>query len=107
MTSNIELVLFSRRPVKVLTVEGGGKFLARLLAGDVRKIPEGGVERSVMMNATGGILGLPWVARTGGASYELVLASENADAQQAWVRQVSVAFEADVGCESLKGFYFV
>ncbi len=107
MTSNIELVLFSRRPVTVLTVEGGGKFLARLLAGDVRKIPEGGVERSVMMNATGGILGLPWVARTGGASYELVLASENADAQQAWVRQVSVAFEADVGCESLKGFYFV
>lgn len=107
MTNEIELVLFEKAPVTVLTVDGAGKFLARLLAGDVKKIPEGGVVRSVMMNATGGIIGVPWVARTGNTSYELILAADNADAEQAWVRQVSVAFDAEVGCESLAGFYFV
>ena len=83
MTNEIELVLFEKAPVTVLTVDGAGKFLARLLAGDVKKIPEGGVVRSVMMNATGGIIGVPWVARTGNTSYELILAADNADAEQA------------------------
>ncbi len=103
----INLVLFEKTPVTVLEVDGGGKFLARLLTNDVRKIPEGGVVRGVMMNATGGVIGTPWVARASQNAYELILASENADAQQAWVRQVSAAFDAEVKSEELSGFYFV
>ena len=103
----LDLVLFEKMPVTVLKIEGSGKFLARLLTSDVKKIPESGACRSVMMNATGGVIGAPWVARTARDSYELILASDAADAEQAWVRQVSVAFDAEVQSESLEGFYFV
>lgn len=103
----LDLVLFEKMPVTVLKIEGSGKFLARLLTSDVKKIPESGVCRSVMMNATGGVIGAPWVARTSQNAYELILASETADAEQAWARQVSVAFDAEVQSESLEGFYFV
>lgn len=103
----LEIVLFHEVPVTVLRIRGTGKFLARLLTSDVTKLPVGGVERSVMMNATGGIIGLPWVARTDNDAYELILWGEQADAQQAWVRQVSVAFDAEVESEVLSGVPFV
>lgn len=103
----LDLVIFNNIPVTILKVQGADKFLARLLTSDVTKLAVGGVERSVAMNATGGVLGTLWVARTALDSYELILAGEETDALQAWIRQVSVAFEADVGVESLGGFYFV
>lgn len=103
----LELVLFDKIPVTVLKVRGTGKFLARLLTSDVTKLPVGGIERSVMMNATGGIIGLPCVARVDNDAYELILWGDEADAQQAWVRQVSVAFDAEVECETLSGVPYV
>lgn len=103
----LEIVLFDQVPVTVLKVRGAGKFLARLLTSDVTKLPVGGIERSVMMNATGGIIGLPWVARTENDAYELILWGEEADAQQAWVRQVSVAFDAEIEAETLSGIPYV
>ena len=103
----LDLVIFNETPVTILKVQGADKFMARLLTSDVTKLPVGGVERSVAMNATGGVLGTPWVARTAQDAYEIILAGEETDALQAWIRQVSVAFEADVGVEVLSGFYFV
>ncbi len=104
---SLDLVIFETLPVTVLKVQGAGKFLARLLTSDVSKLPVGGIERSVAMNATGGVIGTPWVARTANDVYELILTGDGADALQAWVRQVGVAFEAEVVSESLTGFYFV
>lgn len=103
----LDLVIFNETPVTILKVQGADKFLARLLTSDVSKLPVGGVERSVALNATGGILGTPWVARTAPDAYEIILAGDETDALQAWIRQVSVAFEADVGVEAQTGFYFV
>ncbi len=103
----LDLVIFNETPVTILKVQGADKFMARLLTSDVTKLPVGGVERSVAMNATGGVLGTPWVARTAPDAYEIILAGEETDALQAWIRQVSVAFEADVGVEALSGLYFV
>ncbi len=103
----LDLVIFDNTPVTVLSVKGANKFLARLLTTDVSKLPVGGVERSVAMNATGGVLGTLWAARTDTDAYELILTGEDTDALQAWIRQVSVAFEAEVGVEQLEGFGFV
>lgn len=103
----LDLVLFNNIPVTILKMQGAGKFLARLLASDVAKLAVGGVERTVALNATGGVLGTLWAARTALDAYELILAGEETDALQAWIRQVSVAFDADVTVESLSGFYFV
>lgn len=103
----LDLVIFNNTPVTILKVQGADKFLARLLTSDVTKLAVGGVERSVAMNATGGVLGTLWVARTALDAYELILAGEETDALQAWIRQVSVAFEAEVGIEAMSGFYFV
>ena len=60
---DLDLVIFNDTPVTILKVQGAEKFLARLLTSDVTKLAVGGVERSVAMNATGGVLGTPWVAR--------------------------------------------
>ncbi len=103
----LELVLFEQTPVTVLKVNGAPRFLARLLTSDVTKLPVGGIERSVMMNATGGVIGLPWVARVDNDAYELILWGDESDAQQAWVRQVSVAFDAEIECETISGVPFV
>lgn len=103
----LDLVLFETMPVTVMKVAGAGKFLARLLTSDVTKLAVGGVERSCMMNATGGVIGLPRVARTEQDAYELILTGEDADAQQAWIRQVSVAFDAEIETETLTGAYYV
>lgn len=103
----LDLVIFNETPVTILKVQGADKFLARLLTSDVTKLAVGGVERSVAMNATGGVLGTPWVARRATDAYEIILAGDETDALQAWIRQVSVAFEAEVGVEALAGFYFV
>ena len=103
----LDLVIFNETPVTILKVQGAEKFLARLLTSDVTKLAVGGIERSVAMNATGGVLGTPWVARRATDTYEIILAGDETDALQAWIRQVSVAFEADVGVEALAGFYFV
>ena len=53
----LDLVIFNETPVTILKVQGADKFLARLLASDVTKLAVDGVERSVAMNATGGVLG--------------------------------------------------
>lgn len=103
----LDLVIFDNTPVTILKIKGAGKFLARLLTSDVSKLAVGGVERTVAMTATGGVLGTLWAARTALDAYELILVGEETDALQAWIRQVSVAFEAEVGCETLSGFYFV
>jgi len=92
----METVFFPMRPMTVLDVNAAPKFLARLLASDASKVPEGGVVRSVMLTATGGVLGTVLLARAGEQRYCLYLPDENADVLEAWVRQVSKAFDAEV-----------
>lgn len=103
----LDVVLFDLTPVTVIQLSRAERFLARLFTQDVRKMPVGGLLRGVMMNATGGIIGLPLVARTAQDEYTLLLTGANADAEQAWIRQVSVAFDAELTCETLYAVPYV
>lgn len=103
----LNLVFFEKMPVTVLSVNNAERFLARLLTSDVRKMPVGGLERSVMLNATGGVIGLPWVVRKSLTDWDIVLTGEEADAEEAWIRQVAVAFDAEVEGVRLSGASFV
>lgn len=104
---SLELVTFGLQDVTVVRLTKAERLLARLLTTDVSKLSVGAVGASVMLNATGGVIGLPWVCRTSMDAYELILLGPEADAIQAWVRQVNLAFEAEVEVETLQGFYFV
>ncbi len=103
----LDLVYFPLRPVTVLRVDGKTKFLARLLANDASKLEVGQVRRSVFLNATGGMLGTALLARESIADYSILLLEENADALEAWARQVSEAFDAEVKTEKLFALAFL
>ena len=75
----LEMVLFTPVPVVTVSVKNAPKFMARLFASDVSKLASGEVERSVMLNASGGIIGPAYVMRTDVNAYEIVLAGEGAD----------------------------
>ena len=103
----LDLVYFPLRPVTVLRVDGKTKFLARLLANDASKLEVGEVRRSVFLNATGGMLGTALLARESLTDYSILLLEENADALEAWARQVSEAFDAEVKTEKLFALPFL
>ena len=103
----LDLVYFPLRPVTVLRVDGKTRFLARLLANDASKLEVGEVRRSVFLNATGGMLGTALLARESLIDYSILLLEENADALEAWARQVSEAFDAEVKTEKLFALPFL
>lgn len=102
----LEMVLFTPVPVVTVSVKNAPKFMARLFASDVSKLASGEVERSVMLNASGGIIGPAYVMRTDVNAYEIVLAGEGADVRQAWIHQVSAAFDAELTVTTQTGFYY-
>ncbi len=92
----LDTVLYDRYPVTVLRVSGSTRFLARLLACDHRKLPVGQAVRAVMLNASAGVIDTVILARLSQDEYRIVLAGDGADAREAWIRQVSAAFDAEV-----------
>ena len=100
------MVLFAPVPVVTVSVKNAPKFMARLFASDVSKLSSGQVERTVMLNASGGIIGPAYVVRTDVDAYEIVLAGEGADVRQAWIHQVSAAFDAELAVTTQSGFYY-
>lgn len=75
--------------------EAGLKLLRRLLASDAAKFASGDAFRSAMLNASGGVM-LEVRALCRGNAWELVLAPSGADSGLAWMRQVAIAFDAEV-----------
>ena len=102
----LEMVLFAPTAVVTLTVKNAPKFLARLFASDVAKLATGSLERSVMLNAQGGVIGSAYVVRTDVNDYEIVLAGEGIDVREAWIHQVSAAFDAEISVAEQSGFYY-
>lgn len=102
----LELVLFDPIAVVTVSVKGAPKFMARLFASDVSKIETNSVERTVMLNASGGIIGTALVIRTAFDAYEIVLVGEGADVSQAWIHQMSAAFDAELQVRTQSGFYY-
>ena len=102
----LNLVLFQPQPVTVLTVKKAPKFLARLTASDLSKLAVGSLERTVMLNASGGIIGTVIAVRTETDTYELFLYGDKADVREAWIRQVSAAFDAEIEGRHLCGFLY-
>ena len=92
----LNMVYFPIRSVTVLTIEAAPKFLARLITSDAKKLVQGSVVRTALLNATGGLLGTVLLTRVGQETYKLYLTDDNADALEAWIRQVSQAFDAEV-----------
>ena len=97
----LNMVYFPIRSVTVLTVEAAPKFLARLITSDATKLMQGSVVRTALLNATGGLLGIVLLTREGQETYKLYLTDDNADALEAWIRQVSQAFDAEVLSEKV------
>ena len=102
----LNLVLFQPQPVTVLTVKKAPKFLARLTASELSKLAVGSLERTVMLNASGGIIGTVIAVRTETDTYELFLYGDKADVREAWIRQVSAAFDAEIEGRHLCGFLY-
>ena len=92
----INTILYDRYPVTVLSVSGTTRFLARLLACDHRKLPVGQAVRAVMLNASAGVIDTVVLARVTQDDYRIILSGDGADAREAWIRQVSAAFDAEV-----------
>ena len=97
----LNMVYFPIRSVTVLTIEAAPKFLARLITSDAKKLMQGAVVRTALLNATGGLLGTVLLTRVGQETYKLYLTDDNADALEAWIRQVSQAFDAEVVSEKV------
>lgn len=97
----LNMVYFPIRSVTVLTIEAAPKFLARLITSDATKLMQGSVVRTALLNATGGLLGTVLLTREGQETYKLYLTDDNADALEAWIRQVSQAFDAEVLSEKV------
>ncbi len=103
----LDVVYFPKSQVTVLSVEGDPRFLARLLTSDASKLAEGTICRTALLNATGGVLGTALLARFDATHYVVLFLEENADALEAWARQVSQAFEATVKIEKLQALPFL
>ena len=103
----LDVVYFPKFQVTMLSVEGDARFLARLLVSDASKLKEGSLIRTALLNATGGVLGTALLARIDTTHYVTLFLEENADALEAWARQVSQAFDATVKIEKLQALPFL
>ncbi len=103
----LDVVYFPKVAATVLSVEGDARFLARLVTSDASKLTEGTLIRTALLNATGGVLGTALLARFDATHFAVLFLEENADALEAWARQVSQAFEASVKIEKLQALPFL
>lgn len=87
---------FPKRSVTLINVKGTPKFLARLFINDAAKMPIGSVKRTAMLSATGTVYGVCLLARESETTYKIVLMDEFADRNEAWIRQVNAAFDAEM-----------
>lgn len=99
-------VLFALQNADLLSVKGAPKFLARISASNLNRLGAGACRRTVMLNATGGVLGPLYAARSAEGKCCMLLLGDHADAREAWVRQVAGAFDDEVEkCGDAAFFY--
>ena len=71
-------------------------FLQRLLSNDVRRIPEGGAQYSVMCREDGGILDDLFTYRLADCEFLTVTNAANHEKDVAWMKEQAAEFDADV-----------
>src|SRR6516165_3929041 len=72
------------------------KFLQRLLSNDVRRIPEGGAQYSVMLREDGGVLDDLFTYRLADCEYLTVTNAANHEKDLAWLQSHAGEFDVDV-----------
>lgn len=98
--------LFALQSADLLKVKGAPKFLARISVSNLNRLGTGACRRTVMLNATGGVLGALYAARSDDGTCSILLLGERSDAREAWVRQVAGAFDDEVErCGDAAFFY--
>jgi aminomethyltransferase len=70
--------------------------LQRLVSNDVRKLPEGGAQYSVLCNQSGGVLDDLFTYRLGDNEFLTVTNAANHERDLAWMRRWGESFDADV-----------
>src|SRR5688572_29354304 len=75
---------------------GAEAFLQRILSNDVRRIPEGGAQYSVLCKEDGGILDDLFTYRLAECHYLTVTNASNHEKDLAWFEQHAGAFDVDV-----------
>jgi aminomethyltransferase len=73
-----------------------GAFLQRLLSNDIRRIPEGGAQYSVMCREDGGVLDDLFTYRLGERTFLTVTNAANHERDLAWMQAQADGFDADV-----------
>jgi aminomethyltransferase len=73
-----------------------GKFLQRMLSNDVRRIPEGGAQYSVLCREDGGVLDDLFTYRLAEREYLTVTNASNHEKDLAWLRSHVGEFDVDV-----------
>ena len=71
-------------------------FLQRILSGDVRRIPEGGAQYSLLCREDGGILDDLFTYRLADCEYLTVTNAANHDKDLAWMQERAAGFDVDV-----------
>lgn len=99
-------VLFALQSADLLSIKGAPKFLARISVSNLTRLSAGSCRRTVMLNATGGVLGALYAARTADGECRMVLLGDHADAREAWVRQVAAAFDDEVEKSGDTAFFY-
>jgi aminomethyltransferase len=72
------------------------ELLQHLVSGDVRRIPEGGAQYSVLCNESGGVLDDLFTYRLADCEFLTVTNAANHERDLAWFRQHADGFDADV-----------
>ena len=72
------------------------KFLQRLLSNDVRRIPEGGAQYSVMLREDGGVLDDVFTYRLADCTFLTVTNAANHEKDLAWLQSHAEGFDVDV-----------
>lgn len=98
---------FNQDDATVITVKNAKKFVARLFIHDPSKMAIGSVVRTAMLSATGGVYGVALLVRVEESVYKIILNDENADRLEAWVHQVSAAFDSEVVVEKVQALAYI
>jgi aminomethyltransferase len=72
------------------------QFLQRMLSNDLRRVPEGGAQYSVMCRDDGGVLDDLFTYRLGECSFLTVTNASNHEKDLAWLQSHSAEFDVDV-----------
>ena len=72
------------------------EFLQHMLSNDLRRVPEGGAQYSVMCREDGGVLDDLFTYRLAGCEFLTVTNASNHEKDLAWLRQHATGFDVDV-----------